>query len=192
MTKRQFIQDMLIRLAPKLEELERAVTYAEDVWDRLQAAGYGSPEPTGPRESVDWYAKLQGAARAQFEAFWEAYGLKKDRNGAAMRWYQLGDMTAAQAERIIQAAKADRKQWTETAQSGQVRKMAQGWLHEQRWKDFEATTTAMRVSHGDAELLGLKHQLAGLRRLYESAPNDALKRQIDALVTRIGNFQRPA
>jgi hypothetical protein len=190
MTKRQFVQGMITRLAPKLHEFDRALAYAEGLWDRLQATGYGGPEPTGPRESVDWYAKLQGPSREQFDAFWEAYGWKRDRNGAAMRWHQLGDLTEAQAATIVKAAAADRKQWTETAQSGQVRKMAQGWLHEQRWKDFEVTATAMRVSHGDAELLGLKHQLAGLRRLHESAPTDELKRQIDALVTRIGNFQR--
>jgi hypothetical protein len=190
MNKRQFVQGMITRLAPKLHEFDRALAYTEGLWDRLQAKGYGSPEPTGPRESVDWYAKLQGAAREQFDAFWEAYGLKKDRNGAAMRWYQLGDMTAAQAATIVNAAAADRKQWAETAQPGQVRKMAQGWLHEQRWHDYAAPVAAARRADGDAELRGLKHQLAGLRRLYESAPSDTLKGQIDALVHRIGNFQR--
>lgn len=190
MTKRQFVQTMITRLAPKLGEFDRAMAYAEGLWERLQAKGYGAPEAAGPRESVDWYGKLAGAAREQFDAFWEAYGHKKDRNGAAMRWHQLGDLPETEAAAIIAAAKADRRQWQETAQTGQVRKMAQGWLHEKRWQDYAAPAACARVAMGDAELLGLKHQLAGLRRLYESAPTEALKRQIDALVIRIGNFQR--
>ncbi|AAU90955.1 MULTISPECIES: hypothetical protein [Methylococcus] len=196
-TKRSFIQACLIRALPALDRVDAGIAHAEALWERLTAKGYGAPRQTGPRESVDWYARLVEPSRGWFDQFWTAYGLKRDRNGAAMRWYQLGDLTEHEARRIIDAAKQDNRQWRETAQPGQVRKMAQGWLHEKRWMDY-APTPQPPLSGGysaglagDAQLRELKQQLASLQRLNAAAPSKELQRQINELVQEIGNFQRP-
>lgn len=193
-TKRSFIQACIIRALPALDRVDAGIAHAEALWERLTAKGHGAPQQTGPREAVDWYGKLVEPSKSWFDQFWTAYGLKKDRNGAAMRWYQLGDLTENEARRIIDAATQDNRQWRETAQPGQVRKMAQGWLHEKRWMDYAPSSESRgnaEIRAGDTQLRELKQQLATLRRLNDAAPNPELLRQIDELTQKIGNFQRP-
>lgn len=192
-SKRSFVQAVMARLCPKAEQRDQALRFAEGMWAFLVDKGYGPPEPAGPRQSTDWYGKLVEPQKSRFDRFWAAYGHKVDRNGAAMRWHQLGDISESEADAIIHAAAAANRQWRETAQTGQVRKMAQGWLHERRWRDFEpagnATPGPIRRD-GDAELRGLRQQLGTLKRLHDLKPSDELQRQMDDLVKKIGNFHR--
>ncbi|HWP00036.1 MAG TPA: hypothetical protein VNL74_05335 [Methylococcus sp.] len=191
MTKREFIQRLIIRSQPAIDRFDLALAYAEALWERLTARGYGVPKRSEPREPIDWYGKLQGQNKIAFDRFWDAYGHKKDRNGAAMRWCQLGDLPRDEVEQIIEAARIDARQWRETAQPGQIRKMAQGWLFERRWLDHSPCDKRMDDNRDkDAELRGLRQKLSALKRLQEAGPSEEIKRQIDELVRRIGNFSR--
>lgn len=192
-TKRSFVQSVVARICPKPDDRDRALRFAEELWNWLGSKGYGAPEQRGPRESVDWYGRLTGVNKGWFDRFWRAYGHKQDRNGAAMRWHQLGDLTTEQAERIIDAAASANRHWRDTAPPGQIRKLAQGWLFERRWDDHTEPEAPARAtkSAGDEELLGLKHKLAALKRLQTLNPNDETQQQIEELVKRIGNFRRP-
>ncbi|QJD30097.1 hypothetical protein [Methylococcus geothermalis] len=67
----------------RADRVDAAIAHAEALWECLTAKGYGAPRQTGPREAVDWYAKLAEPSRNWFDQFWTAYGLKKDRNGLA-------------------------------------------------------------------------------------------------------------
>jgi hypothetical protein len=181
MTKRDFIQRLFIAAKPPREKFAAALVYAEAVWEFLSRNGYGAPEPTGPRESVDWYGKLDERQRYWFDQFWEAFGYKKDRNGAAMRWHQLGELDQDQYRHIVEAAKAEAAQ---QLAPGQVRKMAQGWLNEKRWTDYAPTKTQEKRQQTGL-LSGFKATLRHLERLNEAAPNPRIQKQIDDLKAKI-------
>lgn len=175
MTKAHFIQSVFAKLCPKQDDWHKALGYAERLWDWLTEKGYGMRPEAKPREAVDWYERLQGAARAQFDRFWDAYAYKKDRNGAAMRWYQLGDLSDTEAQRIIDAARVYAR---EQLPGDQVRKMAQGWLYEKRWQDIEPTRNETARERAAIQR-GLQAHLASLKRLYALKPTEDLARQIE-------------
>uniref|UniRef100_UPI001C3F1C50 hypothetical protein n=1 Tax=Methylogaea oryzae TaxID=1295382 RepID=UPI001C3F1C50 len=126
-TKRSFIQAKFEPLRIKPEQWPEALERLEQGWDFLSAAGYGAAKPHEPRETgVDWYGRLSGAERAAFDRFWKAYGYKKGKNNAAMVWHRLGEIDAATAEIIIQAATAEKRQWgKEETRDGIARKWPQ-------------------------------------------------------------------
>jgi hypothetical protein len=176
MSKKRFIQAIIIRRLPAHGELIQTVQYAENLWEGLTQLGYGA-ENIQPRESRDYYADLNERQKRLFTQFWNAFGLKKGKNGAAMRWAQLGELTDEQAKRIIDAAK---KEAQKQLPQGQARKEAQGWLFERRWLDHasEPVTPGRQQNHTLSRLIA---DLEHVKRLHAQAPNEGLLTQIQKL-----------
>ena len=138
MDKRTFIQHAVLAWVPRIAapdvtaRTKRAIARAEQSWMALSAAGYGAKQPHQPRESENWYARLDERQQRGFDRFWNAFAHKHGRHGAAMRWSQLNpddELTAW----ILHAAAQEAKQ---PIPHGQTRKMAQGWLNDRRWEDY--------------------------------------------------------
>lgn len=181
MTKKEFIQRLIIRTAPPLEKAAAGIAYAEQLWKRLTDHGYGATDPTGPRDTKDWYKQLQGEQKRQFDAFWRSFNYKKGRNRAAMRWHQMGDIDPASANQIIEAAA---KEATTPLAPGVARKMAEGWLTEKRWLDH-ATQSAPKGEENRLRLIDLNNKLKAYKQLNKQGKLDdqiaAVTRQIEAL-----------
>ncbi|WP_028489020.1 hypothetical protein [Thiothrix lacustris] len=112
----------------------RAIQWAASLWKKLTEAGYGDKQgESKPRSpEADYCQQMSERQRKLFDQFWGAFNHKQGRNGAAMRWLQLGECKDDEYRQIISAAKAEA---AKPMQPGQVRKMAQGWLTERRWLD---------------------------------------------------------
>lgn len=186
MSKRRFIRDAIIRLMPNDEKFDQALEHAETLWGKLENAGYGETKPSEPRESVDWYAKLNARQRKWFGAFWVAFSHKYGRNGAAMRWYQLGELTDEEYQQIVDAAGKEAKK---PLPPGQSRKMAQGWLQERRYFDYLPDKSA-RQSDKNHILRRLQSQLTGARKLYESSGDPALAAGIERIEKAIAEAKK--
>ena len=141
MKKRDFIQAACIEFLPALDwDIDKALAYAEKLWIRLNAKGYGEPKQTSKHEVKSAYKKLPPVMLAAFDLFWLAFDYKEGRDEAAGSWLAMDkeDHTKATYDRIIAAAKQtaiDRKNLPE----GRVSMMAQGWLSRRRWNDKQAT-----------------------------------------------------
>ena len=188
MSKRRFVQAVVVRKLPAVEQLPEVVVYAEQLWNGLTQRGYGAESGKEPRVSDDWLAKLNPAQREAFDVFWNAFAHKHDRNGAAMRWHQLGVLSRAEYQVIISAARAEAGR---VLQPGQVRKMAQGWLFEKRWLDHAAKPAVDAKAGAAVEYNNLSRELVGLRSLFESSGDPALAGQIAALEAKL-KFVRDA
>lgn len=177
MSKKRFIQAVVARALPKHGKLGDAIAYAENLWDGLTQYGYGADAPATPRESRNWHDQLNDRQRRFFLAFWKAFSYKKDLNGAAMRWGQLGELSDGDYQVIIDAAA---KEALKPLPQGQARKMAQGWLYEKRWLDYkpEEKSVAQQKNHALSRLI---NELKAIEKLYENSQNPALKEQIDKL-----------
>ncbi|MEG7525083.1 MAG: hypothetical protein M3H12_18655 [Chromatiales bacterium] len=187
MHKRKHIQQAATYFLPHVGwDLNKAIDYAERLWQRLTERSYGAPEANGPRQSENWYGKLQGATKKQFDAFWNAFNFKQGRDGAAMRWYQLGDLTEQQAKQIIDAARAEAQR---PLAPGVSRKMAQGWILERRWDDHKATDN-QPPDMRKAEIRVKRSDLAALKRHQEKCPTDAQAKKIEQLESQIQELLR--
>lgn len=164
MNKRDFVQHAAIRLLDrKYPDVDKAVSWAERLWQRLSERGYGARAERGPREHIDWIARLTPEQRELFGRFWQAFGYKKGKQGAAMRWSQINPDEDL-ARHIIEAAAAEAQR---KLPDGQSRKMAQGWLAERRWEDFapserervvdDETARRDEIARLNAELLHVEH-----------------------------------
>jgi len=187
MSKKRFVQAVIARSLPAKDKRQAALKYAEDLWAWLTIQGYGDDKPSRPRDGKDWYNALDARQRKWFEGFWQAFGHKRGRENAAMRWQQLGVKTDAEYQQIIDAASAEARR--ELA-PGQVRKMAEGWLNEKRYLDFAPTTQAIKnqQNHVLSRLLG---ELNGIKKLYEQSGDDALLPQIEKLENAIKAARQP-
>lgn len=187
MSKRHFIQQAAIRFLDLHEpDVDRAIAYAERLWQRLCERGYGAVQNGAPREHLDWYGALSAGQRAAFDRFWSAFDLKRGRNGAAMRWAQINP-DAALAEHIIHAAGLEAEARKKLS-AGQSPIMAQGWLHARRWEDYpppaaEAADTARRGEA--AERQRLHAEIKHLERLLQFQDNAQLREQRDELAGRL-------
>jgi hypothetical protein len=184
MTKKQFIQQIIIRALPEINNLPATIQYAEQLWGNMNKQGYGEDKVSKPRESQDYYKKLSEHQRTAFDKFWTAFNYKKDRNGAAMRWLQMGDLSHDEYQFIIDAAKQES---LKPLPHGQVRKMAQGWLFDRRYEDFTPEPTNQKKQQ-DLTLINLRNELSNLKNLYKLSPNVAIAEQIKALEEKILNF----
>lgn len=147
MQKRDFIQQAVLQFLPQTKQAETgkfdvdlAIAMAEKLWAKLTERGYGDSKPTGQRDIPKAYDQLakQPIMKAAFDLFWAAFDYKHGRDRAAARWLQMGELPKSEYDRIVAAAKkeaAGRKNLPE----GRVPKMAEGWLTERRWQDFEET-----------------------------------------------------
>jgi hypothetical protein len=69
-----------------------------------------------------------------FEAFWAAFNYKKDRKNAITAFLAIRNIKD-EYEKIIHGAKMEAKQRKNNP--GATPKMAQGWLNDERWNDYE-------------------------------------------------------
>ena len=181
MSKRRFVQAVVIRRLPALTDLEACIDYAESVWARLSQRGFGAETTTGPRENRNWCNELTKAQNSAFEAFWTAFALKKGKNEAAERWYQLGELSVPEYQAIIEAAKAEAGK---VLPPGQVRKMAQGWLFEKRYLDYVKPPVSEN-KRSELEYNRIHKELLSVRNLYAASADPALAAQISALEIKL-------
>lgn len=181
MNKKQFIQAVVVRSLPEIDKLPAALDYAEKLWNEMSRAGYGAEKMAKPRESTDYYAKLNDRQRPYFDQFWEAFCLKKGRNEAAMRWTQLGELDDLAYRKIIAAAEREAKR---EVPFGQVRKMAEGWLFERRYEDGGHTRSHVK-NQVLGVLAGLNNELAAIQSLYDASKNPDLLPQIQRVKDKI-------
>lgn len=181
MSKKRFVQTVIARSLPTHDKRQAALDYAEGLWDWLTTKGYGNAEPSQPRQGMDYYRALDSRQSYWFDKFWGTYNHKQGRNEAAMRWGQLGERTDEFYEFVVDAA---RKEAGKQLQPGQVRKMAQGWLHEQRYNDYQPTTASKTAQNGQL-IQKLSSQLNGVKTLYESSRDEALLADINKLEEQI-------
>lgn len=196
MSKARFVQAVIVRAQPKLEDAPRAIAYAETLWDILTQHGYGAPkadEPK-PRATVDYYGQLDAAQRAAFGRFWTAYGYKQGRNEAAMTWLKLAEVARAEAEWIIWAAAAEGTRWRTNPPQGQTRIYAQGWLSAMRWRDQPQPPPPGTPADAAAAVSGLSiavqrgriiNDIKALEMLHKAAPDESFIRQIAELKRRL-------
>lgn len=179
MDKKSFIQSMVIRGfgAVGSDRFNEAIDYAETAWDALNKRGYGDAKQHEPNISNDWYAKLPDVQRKRFNAFWNAFSYKKGRNGAAMRWQQIGDMDDELFNWILHAAKLEADQQRPV---GQSRIMAQGWLHEGRWADYDQPSQVITASPATLQIRELRSEISNLQRLYDGTSDPVLLDQKNA------------
>jgi hypothetical protein len=184
MTKKQFIQQIVIRALPEINQLSATLQYAEQLWDSMSYYGYGADKTAKPRENLDYYKELSENQRAAFDKFWTAFKHKQDRNGAAMRWLQMGELDAEHYKLIIEAAKQEA---LKPLSQGQVRKMAQGWLFERRYEDFTPDAGNQKKQQ-NLTVINLRNELNNLKHLYKLSPNSALAEQIKATEAKMAEF----
>lgn len=177
MSKKRFVQAVVARSLPTPDKRQSCLDYALDLYDWLTSKGYGDDKPSQPRDGKDWHTRLDERQRRWFDGFWLAFQLKNGRNEAAMRWSQLGKLSDAEYQQIIDAAAKEAKR---ELPQGQARKMAQGWLQEKRYLDFTPTKTAAKSLQNHV-LTRLQNDLLGIRKLYDSSKDQALLPQIEKL-----------
>lgn len=184
MTKKQFIQQIIIRALPEISQLSATIQYAEQLWENMNYYGYGADKVPEPRGNQNYYKQLSEQQRLAFDKFWDAFKLKQGRDGAAMRWLQMGELSSEQYKQIIEAAKQEAQR---PLAKGQVRKMAQGWLMEHRYEDFTPDANKQKKQL-DLTLINLKNELNNLKNLYKLSPNIAIEEQIRAIEAKIAGF----
>lgn len=79
--------------------------------------------------------KLKGKRLESFNRFWEAFGYKKDKAGAADAWLDIPALTDKMVDTICAAAKKEARLRPETIAKGRVPIYAQGWITGRRWED---------------------------------------------------------
>lgn len=188
MTKREFVQQYVVRQFDRESpDIDRLVREGERLWQRLTERGYGAPQEKGPREHVDWVARLSEQQREWFEQFWSAFKYKSGKQKAAMRWSQINPDEET-ARHIIEAAAAEAKR---PVPDGQSRKMAEGWLSERRWEDHTPTqqeTTQNHEQEQRQERQRLQAELTHLENLHARTKGEAadqLWEQIEDLRGRL-------
>ena len=184
MTKKQFIQQIIIRALPEINNLSATIQYAEQLWESMNYYGFGADKVPEPRGNQNYYQQLSEKQRVAFDKFWDAFKLKQGRDGAAMRWLQLGELTSEQYKQIIEAAKQEAQR---PLAQGQSRKFAQGWLMDRRYEDFSPDANKQKKQQ-DLTLINLKNELNNLKNLYKLSPNVAIEEQIKAIEIKIAQF----
>jgi hypothetical protein len=185
MSKKRFIHQVIIRSLPRVEKMPEAIAYAEQLWEALSRHGYGADKQQ-PRDNKDWFLELNDRQKKWFNGFWQAFNYKHGRNGAAMRWYQLGDMSDGEYQQIIDAARCEAQK---QLPPGQARKMAQGWLAEKRWQDYQPVEPDKKQQKNHV-ITHLNNELNAVRKLYQSSGDAALKTQIQKLEQAINDARR--
>lgn len=93
-----------------------------------------------PKESVPFYItkkkrKLSGQKLEDFERFWKAFNLKKDKAGAADSWLDIYGYSPDLVDIIIKSAESEAKARPSLVKKGYTPKWPQGWLTAKRWED---------------------------------------------------------
>lgn len=178
MSKRRFIQDVIIRSLPDAEKIDAAIGYAEWLWDQISNAGYGAPKQAKPREAVDYYAELTGFQKEWLDKFRSAYGMKyAPRNRTALAWLKLPEHTEAYYKRIIDAAKIEA---TLRTQRETTAPYAELWLNERRFEDLAKTAMQRKTDQNRTLKLELNSQLQALKQFNADGSNDDEIARIEA------------
>ena len=186
MNKKRFLQTAFIAWLPALQwDFDRTLRAAEKAWRKLSEHGLGQANPRGPRPLQDHYQALNPRQRSWFDRFWAAYNHKQGKQGAALRWGQLGELSDEEYQRICDAARRDAQR---LLAPGQVRKMAQGWLAERRWEDH-APQRKTPTDQRQEQLRQLSAELAHARRLAE-AGDDYWRAEAARLEKRLEQLRR--
>lgn len=182
MSKKRFVQSVIIRSLPELKKTSEAISYAEKLWDKLSQHGYGADKTNEPRENIDYYQALNEKQAHWFKRFWIVFNYKHGRDGAAKSWGELGELNDADYKTICAAAEKEAQRQLD----GRTRKMAQGWLTEKRFNDYEPVKRAKNEVKNHL-ITGLNNQLNGVKKLYEASKDEALLDQITELEKAIKN-----
>lgn len=183
MSKKRFVQSVVIRSLPALDKLPDCLKYAEQLWEAMSQRGYGADKAQeNARENKDWHASLDQRQLLWFNRFWITFNYKKGRNEASKSWVELGEQSDAEYKRIVEAAEKE----SQRPLDGQVRKMAQGWLSERRYLDYEPVKKS-KTNVKNHLLRGLNAELNGLKTLYQAGKDEALLTQIAGLEEAIKN-----
>lgn len=170
MKKRDFIQTATVQFMPNLDwDLDKSIQYAEKLWLKLTANGYGDSQPSQPRDMVNYYQQLSVTGKKQFDQFWTAFNYKAGKQRAAMRWAQIGDLSPSDLKKIIIAAKqidSYRKQ-----NPGQTPVMAERWLCESRFDDFEKTDSEKNGKQQNKEVVKIRELTGNLNHAKLMAEN---------------------
>jgi len=186
MSKKRFIQGVLIRSLPTLDKVPEAVSYAEGLWDALSEHGYGESAIAAPQKNKDWYNSLNARQKEWFLRFWGVFNYKHGRDGAARRWIELGDLTDSEYRNIIDAGE---KEAQRQLPQGQSRMMAQGWLQAKRYEDYQAPAVPKKQQQNHV-INGLMAELNGIKTLYNKSGDEALAPQISKLEQAINDARR--
>ena len=171
MKKCDFIQQACIQFMPETEwDTDKSIRYAEALWQRLGERGYGDSKPSEPKQMVNYYQQLSSKAKQQFDQFWVAFDNKQGKQRAAMRWQQLGELSPDKLKKIINAAKqtaAARKNLNQD----QTPIMAEGWLSQLRFDDYEETGTETKQKQQNQAVLKLRELTGTLNHAKKMAKN---------------------
>lgn len=181
MSKRRFIQSaapiMLLLHADK-PCVDKAVHWAERLWDKLTERGYGASKAPESRAAQNHYEQLSPRQRDWFDRFWAAFNHKHGRNRAAMRWAQLGELPNDKYQHIVDAAAREAGR---QLPQGQSRKMAEGWLADLRWQDYSPKTPKAKGDSVAVERASLHGELVSLRQLHAASPHPSMAERIKAI-----------
>lgn len=185
MSKKKFVQQasaMLLFHTGDTPCVDRAVRWAEALWEKLTERGYGEARPHQPRQNVDYYTDLSARQRQWFDRFWAAFGHKHNRNRAAMRWAQLGELPDDKYQHIVDAAAQENAR---QLPPGQSRKMAEGWLADLRWQDYSPVKKQGAEASAATERALLMGELASLQQLHRANPHPSMAERIAAIKAQL-------
>lgn len=187
MTKKDWIQRAVLFYHLKPSEGRSAIDWAEDQWQKLSARGYGHKASAPTDLNKDWYKELSSDAKDRFMLFWKAFAKTDNRNGAAMRWYQmeLNGINDKELEQIVYAAKKEAEARIHRPE-GSVAKMGQGWLNEMRWKDVEVPSKKVQAADDMAQARKeLIAEIAHYKNLHKINGDDFSKSEVERLETKL-------
>ncbi len=192
MQKKDFIQTAAITFLPQTGwDLNKAISYAEQLWKRLNERGYGEIKANGPRELEKAYDKLNPLQKTGFDLFWLAFDYKEGKDKAALSWLKLGDIEKTELDEILKAAKQtalDRKQLPE----GQVAIMAQGWLSQRRWLDkrpSQTEKTRQMISAKEHEIRQITGHLNHAKSMTEKTTDEFWIKEVIKLTEKLSQLR---
>lgn len=196
MKKRDFIQQATIEFMPQVDwDIDKAIRYAEKLWQRLEQQGYGDKQESKPRSGVNYYQKLTPDMREQFDKFWIAFNkgqAKNGKQGAAMRWWQMGEISPAECDKIIAAAEQAaiaRK----NLPPGQTPIMAQGWLNEMRYLDGDPSATEQKTHKTKLQTDQLREAVGALnhaKKMAASCSDDFWVAEVERLAEALKKLRK--
>ena len=189
MNRKSFIQQCMAASFPDLMDgslsYEKALKGSERLWERMTGDGLGADQKTPLRERESDYDTMPDGLREGFDKFWRAYGLKKDKEGAARAWRQIKGMDDSLMTKIIEAAGRAHR---EAQQHDGPRKYPQGWLTDRRWMDYESATEA--TVEQDSRKMELNTLTAELRALQAFPPSESIDEQIAKVRDKMDAIRR--
>ena len=186
MSKKTFVQSGMIRLAPKIEAAGDAIKYFERLWDVVTEHGYGEAKQAKLSDKIDGFKALNPRQKKWFTGFWNAFSYKHGRNEAAHAWMQMGEKTDQEYRQIIDAAS---KESQRMVAAGSSRMMAQGWINNKRYQDYEPQKSHLKPNNNQI-LNQLNSELNAVKKLHQVGGDEALLQQIEKLENKIKDVRR--